>query len=231
MRPRRVSLLLLVLAGLTASAPSAVAEPPQAQLVDRIAAIVDGEVITLAQVDRAARLRDTDLARSTDSCAAAPGADPDADARMLLDCMIDGLLMFQHVRRFPQFDVPAQEIEALYQQLIEQFGSRRAFEEELARLQLTPAEVRYDLERQALIGNYIDLRYRDVLDIGETALQSYYDGVLRPEMERRGAPLPPFEAVDDELIEPILIETEVNRRVDEWIADLRRRADITVFLW
>jgi hypothetical protein len=96
---------------------------------------------------------------------------------------------------------------------------------------LTPGEVRYDLERQALIGNYIDLRYRDVLDIGETAQRRYYEEILRAEMERQGAPIPPFDAVDDELIEPILVETEVNRRVDEWVADLRRRADIIVFLW
>jgi hypothetical protein len=35
----------------------------------------------------------------------------------------------------------------------------------------------------------------------------------------------------DELIERTLVETEVNRRVDEWVADLRRRADIVVYTW
>jgi hypothetical protein len=145
--------------------------------------------------------------------------------------MIDELLMFQHVRRFPQFDAPEDDIEGRYERLAEPFGSRQAFEDELRRLQLTPSEVRYDLERQALIGNYIDVRYRTVIDIGEAAMRRYYDEILRSEMERQGATLPRFEDVDDEFILPILVETEVNRRVEEWIADLRRRADIIVYLW
>jgi len=233
--PRAFVLLLAAAALAGVSAPNdATSSPGRAmqntRLVDRIAAIVNGEVITLAQVTRAVRLQETELARSTGNCTATPGGRPDPDARML-QCMIDSLLMFQHVRRFPQFDVVADDIEAQYQRMLEQFGSRQLFEDELRRLQLTPGEVRYDLERQALIGNYIDLRYRDVLNIGETAQRRYYEEILRAEMERQGAPIPPFDAVDDELIEPILVETEVNRRVDEWVADLRRRADIIVFLW
>lgn len=220
-----------------ATAPAAsVPLPPagtqlrDARLVDRIAAIVNGEVITLAQVNRALRLQDTDLEQTSESCTAAPGPQPSPETRML-QCMIDGLLMFQHVRRFPQFDVLAEDLEAQYQRLVDQHPSRQAFEDELQRLQLTPGEVRYDLERQALIANYIDLRYRDVVDVGDSAKRRYYDEVLGPEMERQGAAIPPFEEVADEFIEPILVEMEVNRRVEEWIADLRRRADITVYLW
>ncbi len=200
------------------------------QLVDRIAAIVNDEVITLAQVDRALRLQETELASGADRCDASATAEGDPGARML-QCMIDDLLMFQHVRRFPQFDVLADEVEAELRRWASAFPSRAAFLEELRNFELTEDEVRYDLERRALISNYIDLRYRGVIEIGEAAQRRYYDEVLLPEMEREGAPAPPFEAVDDEWIEPILAEAEVNRRTEEWISDLRRRARITVFLW
>jgi hypothetical protein len=199
-------------------------------LIDRIAAVVNGEVITFAQLNRALQMEETEMAGTADTCT--PPTTPDADpAARRLQCMIDGLLMFQHVRRFPQFDVRAEDIEAQYERLVEQSGSRQAFEDELQRLQLTPGEVRYDLERQALIANYVNLRYRAVVDIPESAVRRYYDEDLRAEMERQAAELPRFEDVDDEFIRPILVETEVNRRVEEWIAELRRRADIILYLW
>jgi hypothetical protein len=200
------------------------------QLVDRIAAIVNGEVITLAQVNRALRLEEAGLAHGAERCATSPATRADPAARML-QCMVDSLLMFQHVRRFPQFDVLADEIENQFQRIAGDYESRRAFQEELRSLQLTEGEVRYDLERDALIGKYIDLRYREVIDISEAAQRRYFEEVLIPEMERLGEPAPAFESVDDEFIEGILAEAEVNRRTDEWIADLRRRASITLFLW
>jgi len=241
--PRRAAILVaaaaLSPAGAVASMPArpnpasshpVAALQQDARLIDRIAAIVNGEVITLTQLHRALRIRDSELAQEDGDCTAPSGPQPSPEATML-QCMIDRLLMFQHVRRFPQFDVLREDIEARYRRLVAEFPSRQAFEDELQRLELTPAEVRYDLERQALIGNYINLRYRDVVDVTEAAKRRYYEEVLRPEMERQGATMPPFEEVDDEFIEPILVETEVNRRVEEWIADLRRRADITVYVW
>ena len=124
MRGPRALLLLLTSAALSVSpapaeattalaiSPAEATDMQNTRLVDRIAAVVNGEVITLAQVNREVRLQETELARSTDNCTAAPGARPDPDPRML-QCMIDRLLMFQHVRRFPQFDVVAADIAGL----------------------------------------------------------------------------------------------------------------------
>lgn len=208
------------------AAPPAAAQAPQ--LVDRIVAVVNGEVITLGQLNRTVRLTQDDPGDATALCTVAGS---DAAEAQVLECMIDDLLMFQHVRRFPQFDVLPEDIDAAYQQRVELFESREAFEEDLRRQQKTSAEVRYDLERQALIANYIDLRYRNVVDIAESEIRRFYEEDLRAEMERQGEQMPLFEAVDDELIKPLLAVLEVNRRVEGWIADLRRRAEIVTYLW
>lgn len=217
--------LFAVVVSLLAAPPAAARAP---QLIDRIVAVVNGEVITLGQLNRAVRLAQDDPSDETALCTVAGN---DAVEAQVLECMIDDLLMFQHVRRFPQFDVLPEDIDAAYQQRVELFESHQAFEEDLRRQQKTPAEVRYDLERQALIANYIDLRYRDVVDITESEIRRFYEEELRAEMERQGGEMPVFEAVDDELIQPLLAVLEVNRRVEEWIADLRRRADIVTYLW
>jgi hypothetical protein len=90
--------------------------------------------------------------------------------------------------------------------------------------------VRYDLERAALVDNYVQVRYRDVIDVRESEIRRYYEDVLRPEMAREGVEMPAFDAVDS-MIEAILVGDEYNRRIDDWITDLRRRADIVVYIW
>jgi len=210
--------------------PVATALAQRAGIVDRIVAVVNGEIVTLAQLNRAVRAAQEEPGDPTETCSAPADDTPSFETRVL-ECMIDNLLQFQHVRRFPQFDVLPEDIEAAYQGMVGQYESREAFEAELRRQQKTAAEVRYDLEREALIVNYINLRYRDVVDVRETEMRRYYDEVLRPEMVLQDAELPPFEAVDDEFLRPMLVEMEVNRRVGEWIADLRRRADIIVNVW
>ena len=210
----------------------------EAQLVDRIVAVVNGEIITLGQLERTISRAATDPTFDPGLCGielptaagAAQRGPNDELSRRVLDCMIDDLLAFQHVRRFPLFDVLQDDIDAEYQRRMEQFGSRAAFEDALHDQGLTAAEVRYDLERQALVSNYVEVRYRELIDVSETDVRRYYDEVLRPEMERRGAETPPLEDVR-EMIERNVAEIEYNRRIDDWIADLRRRATIVVYLW
>lgn len=219
---------------LTASLPTAPPPAPpaptrQAPLVERVAAVVNGEVITRTELERAVRAAQQSEDDATAACTAPSNASADLEARVL-ECMIDNLLQFQHVRRFPQFDVRQQDIDDAFQRLVEQYGSRAEFDAALRRQQRTADEVRYDLQREALIVNYVTVRYREIAEVTDNEIGRYYDEVLRPEMERQGAELPPLEAVDDD-IRAILVEAEVNRRVDEWIADLRRRADIVVYTW
>lgn len=221
------ALLLVVAAARPATAGAAT---QQAGPVDRVVAVVNGEVITLLQLERAIELTRRLEGDPTADCTPPANESPSFSAR-LLECMIDDLLQFQHVRRFPQFEVLPEVIDDAFEELVGRYESHDAFEEALREQKKTADEVRYDLQREALIANYIDIRYRQIIDIGEREIRRYYEEVLRPEMERQGAEMPLLEAVDDEFIEPTLVETEVNRRVEEWIADLRRRADIVVYTW
>jgi peptidyl-prolyl cis-trans isomerase SurA len=223
---RRATILPVALATCLQIMPAGAQE---ADLIDRVVAVVNREVITLAQLRRAVRTaREADDDR-TAVCTPPAGENPSFEERVL-QCMIDDTLKFQHVRRFPQFDVLQESIDSAFERYAGQYATAEAFEAELRRQQRTVDEVRYDLEREALIANYIDARYRAIVDISEREIRQYYDEVLRPEMERQGAEMPALDDVD-ELIERTLVETEVNRRVDEWVADLRRRADIVVYTW
>ena len=76
----------------------------------------------------------------------------------------------------------------------------------------------------------METRFREFVDISQERITEYYEDTLAAEMLRLGEPLPALESVAD-LITAILREEEVNRRVEEWIVELRDRAEILTYLW
>lgn len=214
---------------------------------DGIAAIVNDEVISMGEVHRAARLlaaRDAD--RPPLGCGGlgadameppSPGRSPDPPAEeaaepgglaVALECLIDGTLVFREVRRFPQLEVTRMQVLEAYDALVEAWPSREAFERELQRAGLSPAELQRDLRRQLLVAAYVENRFRGTVDVTDEEARTYFDETLAPDMRERGIEPPPFEDVADAFVVPILREREVNRRVESWIQDLRARADIDV---
>lgn len=249
-RVRRAGLVLLVLmtaaprAGASALPGAAAAldrRPPQ-QTADGIAAVVNGEVISIAEVVRAALLlRVHRGSRPAAGCggleteAAASGGDHTAELRSepdtgeleaALECLIDGVLAFREARRFPQLDVTREQVDVAYRGLESSFPDADAFAAALERYGLTTDGLRRDLRRQLLVSAYVDSRFRATVDIDEESARAYYREQLIPDMRARGIEPPPYEEVAEDYVRPILQEREVNRRVVSWLEDLRARATI-----
>jgi len=232
-------------AGLLVAVVTLVASTARAQRqVDGIAAIVDGEVISIGQVRRAAlQRRSAELGDVVRACRAEAPGTGDASAadsldapgegdltgpelRAALECLIDSTLVFREVRRFPQIDVTDEEIGQQIEALEESAGSAAALDSQLRELHLTREELRTDLLRQLLVASYVDSRFRAVVEISDSAAREAWETELAPGMRDRGLVPPAFEDVEQELVVPLLREREVNRLVESWIADLRQRATI-----
>ncbi len=230
--------LLVLLAILPATAAA------QSVPVDGIAAIVNGEVISIGEVHRAAALvHDSALWNAAGACGPWAGREPRAETRrppeqeepaapgqqlsQALECLIDRTLVFREVRRFPQLDVSESEVRDAYEQVAGSFESLGAFDREMQRYELTPDGVRSDLRLQLMIANYIDNRFRATVDISRRQARDYWEQTLAPEMRRNGIEVPSFESDAEDFVIPILREREVNHRVQSWISDLRQRASIS----
>lgn len=247
---KRAGLVLLVLmaaapragaAVQTATAP-ALDRRAQQQTVDGIAAVVNGEVVSIAEVVRAALLlrlhRDgrpatgcgglgTEAVTSGDEQTAELRSEPDTDElKAALECLIDGALAFREARRFPQLDVTREQVDDAYRRLESSFTDDAAFAAALERFGLTTDGLRRDLRRQLLVAAYVDSRFRATVDIDEETARAYYREQLIPDMRARGIEPPPYEEVAEDYVLPILQEREVNRRVVSWLEDLRARATI-----
>jgi hypothetical protein len=204
------------------------------QVIDRIVAVVNGEVLTLGQLQRALSVYESNrLAGLAGGCDLTGSSDAIGRERRemeTLDCLIDSLLVFQYVRRFPQVDVTSSAISTEFQDLAATFASRQEFETEMQRWGFSNATLRRALERQLIVESYVESRFREFVDISQQRITEYYEETLAAEMQRLGEPLPALESVSDP-ITAILREEEVNRRIDEWIVELRERAEILTYLW
>ncbi|MFN7917227.1 MAG: hypothetical protein U0Q55_17925 [Vicinamibacterales bacterium] len=167
---RALQIVLLALLGLGASAGPAGAAPDE--VIDRVLAVVSGEVITLSDV-RAAR----ELGRVTVTDAGDP-------VRAVLSQLIDRALVLDEVNRFAPPEPAAATIDESLDGVVARADSPAAFEAMLVRLGIDRAFVR-DLLRE-------DLRIRAYLNQRFTA----------DTIEQQRA------------------------MVNDWVAGLRRRADI-----
>lgn len=129
--------------------------------------------------------------------------------RQALDGLIDEQLMFREAARLPQAALTPDE-------------EQRAFESLRARIPATSADEEGQLRRlsrrQAAILKYVDFRFRPQVRIGEEAVRAAYDAESRPDGKAFEEAAPAIRAA--------LTEDDLSRRIEEWVKELRRSAEI-----
>lgn len=242
-RPSRAScglLVVLLLVPLLASAQT---------IVDRIAAIVGDQVITLSDV-RAARafgLVDggpasaMSSAPSTATTATLPGTTgttgttgtgtgtpgtPEAltDAQ-LLERLVARELMRGEVERFGAGEPPAADLEARGRLVRARFASSSAFQAALETYGLSEPRFRAWLADDVRIDQYIQQRFGLSAQPTDEEVLQYYLSRER-EFAVDGRPRPFAEV--RELVARRLLESRRQAMVDDWVAGLRRRTAVAL---
>jgi len=214
---------------------------------DGIAAVVNGEVISIGEVRRTALLAREDKLGVGALCEgqAMPAVElaggnlpaglaqgpvngelTQEELERARECLIDTRLVFREVRRFPRIAAGDAQLDSMMAALSAQFESPEAFAAEMQRLGITPQELRSNIRRQLLVADYVDGRFRATVDITDEQARLAWEQEFVPDMEAEGVAIPSFESVANDYVIPILQQREVNRRVQSWILDLRERATI-----
>jgi hypothetical protein len=125
------------------------------------------------------------------------------------EALVDEWLMFSEAARLPQLAPTADEEARAQESLkVQAPGAHSPRPEDLRRL----------ARRQATIVKYVDFRFRPQVRVEEAALRAAY-AAEHPQGQ------PPFEAVVEEL-RARLASRELDRRIEEWIKELRSAAEI-----
>jgi hypothetical protein len=194
--------------------------PGSAVTVDRIAATVDRQVLTVSEITQMVGIRF--FPRIAES--------EEDHRRNVLDALIAQALRYRDVERFGAQDIPADAIEARLIEIQRRFASEAEFGAAVAQAELTLDEVRALVKRQLQVEAYIQERFAPLVFISNEDIETYYRGPWTQQRRERGLSVPPLSAVREE-IRTAVRGSRLQEEIGKWTAQLRARADVDVYAW
>ncbi|HVT01740.1 MAG TPA: SurA N-terminal domain-containing protein [Thermoanaerobaculia bacterium] len=189
--------------------------------LDRIAAIVEREVITLSELNQVVALRF--FARNA-------GEDEDEFRRRVLDSMIAQALRFRDVERFGAQDVSKDAVEARFKEITGRFPDQATFGRALIEQELTADEVRALIKRQLQVEAYIQERFSPLIFVSLDEIEKYYRETWSPQRRGRGLAVPPIGESREEIRDLIRSE-RLGAEIGKWTEQLRARANVDVYAY
>jgi hypothetical protein len=200
---------VVALAALLAAASGT---PAAGEILDRVLAVVSGEVVTLSDARAAIALGLVGRRSSPD---------PIADA---VAALVDRRLVLHEVERYQPPEPDAASIEQRARELAAALPADVPVDVALAALALDAARLRQLAREELRIAAYLQRRF-GLVQPSDEDVAAYYR-THQAELARAGE-VPPLAEVRDELRRR-LAAARRDALVAEWVADLRRRADILV---
>jgi hypothetical protein len=196
------------------------AQAASAVTVDRIAAVIDKQVLTVSEVSQMVELRFFPRTAKDD----------DDYRREVLEALIAQALRFRDVERFGGQDVPKDSIEARLQEIQKRFASPAEFDAALQRAELSLDEVRALVKRQLQVEAYIQERFAPTVFIQNEDIEAYYRGDWSRQRRERGLTIPALSDVREE-IRALLRSTRLQAEIETWTRQLRQTANVDVYAW
>lgn len=185
---------------------------PAQQLIDRIAARIENDIILLSDVRELSRYQ--------------LFVDGKAESdRAILDRLVDQWIVRNEAKAamFPQ---PSDEdVNRSLRRLKRSFSTPEEFEERKKQSGLTDEDILRMLKSQSYLSNYLDTRFRPSIQIDEQAIEDFYKTRVVPRAESRGQTPPTIEAAHD-FIQEALVQRAIDVQADKWLKESRARVHV-----
>src|SRR4051794_15092771 len=166
------------------------AAPAYAVTVDRIAAVIDRQVLTVSEVNQIAEVG---------FFPRVAGRSEDDYRHDILEALIAQALRLRDVERFGPQEIPKDSIEARLVEIQHRFASPAELDAAVARAELTPDELRPLLKRQLRGEGNSQGRLARSVFVSTEALAASYTGPCREQRGVGGLPVPPLNDVREEI--------------------------------
>ena len=183
----------------------------RAELIDRVAAAVNNEVITLSELRQAVEFNAALGGRGD-------GRRVEAET---LEGIINRRLLLLEAYRLRIAEVTDQEVAAEVGRLRQRLGTDASFREFLARTGLTEAQLEQILGERLLVERFVEKKIGLFARVSRDDAASYYAGHVQEFGGRR------FPEVQRQ-ITALLNEQMLNQQLDQYINELRARANIRI---
>jgi parvulin-like peptidyl-prolyl isomerase len=182
------------------------------EVIDRIVARVDTDIILLSDVRELSRYQQFVDGRS------------ETDAE-ILDRLIDQWIVRTEANA-ALFPWPSDsEVQRSLERLKRFFSSPEAFEERKKQIGLSDEDVRRMLQSQLYLSNYLDSRFRASIQIDEKAIQDFYLTRVVPRAESRGQTPPTLDEARD-AIQEALVQRSIDVQAEKWLKESRVRLHV-----
>lgn len=191
------------------------------EVVDQIAALVEGEVVTLSEIRQLAQYKGW---RVPD--------EPDQGSFYLtvLDQIINQKLISREAQQTPGIQITQDDVNQQLQAYRLRFSSQDQFQAQLKSMEMTESALRDLIRRELTVWRFVQTRFEPFVIVMPQQIQEYYDEILVPELGRTGAPLPALELVREQIREILILE-KTNQEMDRWVENMREKAQVSVLLF
>ena len=188
-----------------------------AKVLDRIAIVVDNQVITETQLDEELHLT-AFLNRQP--------VDTSADARRAAADRLVEQELIRREMRLSQYPPPSgDEVNELFDAQRQQSGSEALLEKALAEYGLNAGILRRHLEFQLMTLHFIDFRFRPDVQITDADVHHYYERQVQTWKQSHTGPPPGIEE-SRASIEKALSGQRVDYALSSWLEETRKQVDI-----
>lgn len=186
-------------------------------LVDRMAAVVNGRIITLSEADVEIAIEVKKPVSSLNFFFL------ENRRKEVLQGLIDRRLLLEEATRFEMADVSGKEVMEEWLRIKSAFPSEESFNSALKEEGMEEGDLIMILKEYLIVQKFVDQRIRFFIRVGDEEIKDYYEK-NRAKYQDKG-----LEAVTDE-IQGIITENKTRIKLKEYLSTLRVKADIKVNL-
>jgi parvulin-like peptidyl-prolyl isomerase len=198
----------------------------QGEEVDRVVAIVNGQLILDSDVDRERRF----AALLLDSGGSEPASRDDVVQRL-----INRDLILQQLQLQPGDVITVQAAEKDLDELRKslpacakfQCETQEGWEKFLASEGFTEASVNSLWQQRMEVLAFIEQRFRMGIRITPAEIDEYYTKTMLPQYAAKGVKAPPVRAISRR-VQEVLLQQRVSKLLDDWLASLRAQGNVKV---
>lgn len=194
----------------------------QAEIIDRIAVTLDNQVITESEIILEIRLTGF---LNGDAADFSPAA-----RRKAADRLIEQKLIRREMQVGRYAQPSPEEVGPMLQQIeAQRFHSAEEYRQALAKYGISEDELKAHLLWQLSLLRFIDIRFRPGVQVTDDEVRTYFDQHLSELEKQAPAGKVTLDDVHDQ-IRGILTTEGVDKQLDDWLTEVRKRARIEFHL-
>jgi parvulin-like peptidyl-prolyl isomerase len=210
----------------TAGTGVVAAEKPQSGsgvVLDRVIAVVNGDVILESDVDEERRFEEVQPYREATNYT----------RDRAIERLIDRALILQQAALEPEDAVPDKDLDAQLLTLRKDIPACKQYHCEtdagwqkyIEDHGFTVEEFRERWRKRMELLKFIEVRFRNGITISDDQIRSYYEKTMLPEYAKRNVTPPKLETISHR-IEEVLLQQQVGALLEDWLKSLRAQGSV-----